>query len=106
MYMYLPLSPTSPLPPEDRDIPSCFLPPKIALTLESVDSKAPTPASPILGSTDPDTSQLLCYPDYQEIEEDQLHRILAINALAKGRKIRKEPLITPEAQETVALPYA
>ncbi|KAJ9084788.1 hypothetical protein DSO57_1020592 [Entomophthora muscae] len=35
-----------------------------------------------------------------------MHRILSINALTRGRRIRKEPLITPEAQETVALPYA
>ncbi|KAJ9064926.1 hypothetical protein DSO57_1025264 [Entomophthora muscae] len=81
-------------------------PPNTALTLEAADPKVLTPASPSLGSTDPDPSPLLCYPDSQEIEEDQLHRILAINALTRGRRIKKEPLITPEAQETVALPYA
>ncbi|KAJ9078795.1 hypothetical protein DSO57_1002856 [Entomophthora muscae] len=81
-------------------------PPDTSLILEPSDSKVLTPASPSLGSTDPNASPLLCYPDSQEIEEDQLHRILAINALPRGRRIRKEPLITPEAQETVALPYA
>ncbi|KAJ9068346.1 hypothetical protein DSO57_1029607 [Entomophthora muscae] len=35
-----------------------------------------------------------------------MHRILAINALTRGRRIKKGPLITPEAQEMVALPYA
>ncbi|KAJ9049972.1 hypothetical protein DSO57_1019001 [Entomophthora muscae] len=88
-------------------VPSgCVPPPNAALNLELADPKVPTPASPSLGSTDPDTSPLLCYPDSQEIEEDQLHRILTINALTRGRRIRKEPLITPEAWETVTLPYA
>ncbi|KAJ9064367.1 hypothetical protein DSO57_1031500 [Entomophthora muscae] len=105
MYMYLPLSLPSPLPPEDPGAPGCVPPHNTALTLEPADSKVLTPASPSLGSTDPDASPLLCYPDSQEIEEDQLHIILAINALARGRRIRKEPLITPEAWETVALPY-
>ncbi|KAJ9051859.1 hypothetical protein DSO57_1000519 [Entomophthora muscae] len=98
--------PLSPLPSEDPGAPGCVPPPDTALILESSDSKVLTPASPSLGSTDHDASPLLCYPDSQEIEEDQLHRILAINALTRGRRIRKEPLITPEAQETVALPYA
>ncbi|KAJ9072665.1 hypothetical protein DSO57_1025015 [Entomophthora muscae] len=40
------------------------------------------------------------------MEEDQLHRILAINTLTRGKRIRKEPLITPESRETVALTYA
>ncbi|KAJ9060989.1 hypothetical protein DSO57_1025158 [Entomophthora muscae] len=35
-----------------------------------------------------------------------MNRTLAINALTRYRRIRKEPLIIPEAQETVALPYA
>ncbi|KAJ9086953.1 DNA damage-inducible protein 1 [Entomophthora muscae] len=101
-----PLSPPSPLPPKDPGAPGCVPQSGTALTLETADSKVLTPASPSLGSTDPDTSPLLCYPDSQEIEEDQLHRILAINALTRDRIIRKEPLITPEARETVALPYA
>ncbi|KAJ9074102.1 hypothetical protein DSO57_1009697 [Entomophthora muscae] len=97
MYIYLSLP--SPLPSEDPGAPDCVPQSETALTLESADSKVLTPASPSLGSTDPDASPLLCYPDSQEIEEDQLHRILAINALTRGRRIRKEPLITPEAQE-------
>ncbi|KAJ9048623.1 hypothetical protein DSO57_1033085 [Entomophthora muscae] len=101
-----PLSPPSPLPPEDPGAPGCVPQSGTALTLEAADSKVLTPASPNLGSTDPDTSPLLCYPDSQEIEEGQLYRILAINALTRGRRIRKEPLITPEAREMVALPYA
>ncbi|KAJ9090061.1 hypothetical protein DSO57_1006455 [Entomophthora muscae] len=76
------------------------------MTLEPSDPKALTSASPSLGSTDHDASPLLCYPDSQEIEEDQLHRNLAINALTRGRRIRKEPLITPEAWEMVTIPYA
>ncbi|KAJ9068567.1 hypothetical protein DSO57_1027331 [Entomophthora muscae] len=40
---------------------------------------------------------LLCYPDSQEIEEDQLHRILNINAYSREKRLRKEPLIAPEA---------
>ncbi|KAJ9065124.1 hypothetical protein DSO57_1023007 [Entomophthora muscae] len=100
-----PLSPPSPLPPKDPGASSCVPPPNTALTLETADSKAPTPASPSLGSTDPDASLLLCYSDSQEIEEDHLHRILAINTLTRGRRIRKKPLITHEAWETVALPY-
>ncbi|KAJ9066903.1 hypothetical protein DSO57_1004985 [Entomophthora muscae] len=105
--VYVPLlSPPSPLPPEDPGAPGCVPSPNTALTWETADSKVPTPASPSLGSTDPDASPLLCYPDSQEIEEDQLDRILTINALIRGRGIRKEPLITPEAQITVALPYA
>ncbi|KAJ9055419.1 hypothetical protein DSO57_1004278 [Entomophthora muscae] len=94
MYIYLP---SLPLPPEDPGAPGCVPQSETALTLEPTDSKVLTPASPSLGSTDPDASPLLCYPDSQEIEEDQLHRILAINALTRGRRIRKEPLITPEA---------
>ncbi|KAJ9070248.1 hypothetical protein DSO57_1010287 [Entomophthora muscae] len=101
-----PLSPPSPLPPEDPGAPGFVPPHETALTLEPADPKALTLASPSLGSTDPDASPLLFYPYSQEIEEDQLYRILAINALTRGRRIRKEPLITPEAQETVALPYA
>ncbi|KAJ9071665.1 hypothetical protein DSO57_1034664 [Entomophthora muscae] len=81
-------------------------PPNTALTLETAYSKVPTPASPSLASTDPDASPLLFYLDSQEIEEDQLHRILAINSLTRGRGIRKELLITHESWKTVALPYA
>ncbi|KAJ9068694.1 hypothetical protein DSO57_1026123 [Entomophthora muscae] len=92
-----PLSPPSPLPPEDPDAPGCVPPPNTAPTLETADSKVPILASPSHGSTDPEASLLLCYPDSQEIEENQLHRILAINALTRGRSIKKEPLITPEA---------
>ncbi|KAJ9071981.1 hypothetical protein DSO57_1031859 [Entomophthora muscae] len=44
-------------------------------------------------------------PDQEEIEEDQLHRVLAINALTQSQRLRKEPLLAPEAQDTVALPY-
>ncbi|KAJ9067422.1 hypothetical protein DSO57_1039266, partial [Entomophthora muscae] len=106
-HVYVPLlSPPSPLPPEDPGAPGCVPPPNTALTLETADSKVPTPASPSLGSTDPDASPLLCYPDSQEIVEDQLHSILTINAIIRGRRIRKEALITPEILETVALPYA
>ncbi|KAJ9059124.1 hypothetical protein DSO57_1005627 [Entomophthora muscae] len=101
-----PLSPPSPLPPEDPSIPGCVSPPNIALTLEMGNPKVPPPTSPILGLTNLDASPLLFYPDSQEIEEDHLHRILATNALTRGRRIRKEPLITPKARETVALPYA
>ncbi|KAJ9080426.1 hypothetical protein DSO57_1025079 [Entomophthora muscae] len=101
-----PLSPPSPLPPEDPGASGCVPPPDTALILGPSNPKVLTPASPSLGSTDPDASPLLCYPDSQEIEEDQLHIILAINALTRGRRIRKEPLIIPEAWETVALPYA
>ncbi|KAJ9084376.1 hypothetical protein DSO57_1025189 [Entomophthora muscae] len=100
-----PLSPPSPLPPEDPGATGCVPQSGTALTLETIDSKALKPASPSLGSTDPDASPLLYYPDSQEIEEDQLHRIFAINALTRGRRIKKEPLITPEARETVALSY-
>ncbi|KAJ9084301.1 hypothetical protein DSO57_1025889 [Entomophthora muscae] len=92
-----PLSPPSPLPPEDPGAPGCVPQSDTALTLEPADSKVLTPASPSLGSTDPDASPLLCYPDSQEIEKYQLHRIIAINALTRGRRIRKEPLTTPEA---------
>ncbi|KAJ9082315.1 hypothetical protein DSO57_1005763 [Entomophthora muscae] len=106
MYMYLPSLHPYPLPPEDPGAPVCVPSPNTALTLEAADPKVLTSASPSLGFTDPDTSPLLCYPDSHEIEEDQLHRILAINALTRGRIIKKEPLITPEAQKTVALPYA
>ncbi|KAJ9053844.1 hypothetical protein DSO57_1020287 [Entomophthora muscae] len=104
MYIYL-LSPPSPLPPEDPSAPGFVPPTDTALILEPTDPKVHTPASPSLGSTDPDAIPLLCYPDSQGIE-DQLHRILAINALTRGRRIRKELLITPEAQEAVALSYA
>ncbi|KAJ9052941.1 hypothetical protein DSO57_1029101 [Entomophthora muscae] len=100
------LSPPSPLPPEDPGAPGCVPPPDTAMILKPTDSKVLTPTSPSLGFTDSDASPLLCYPDSQEIEEDQLHRIPAINALTRGRRIRKKPLITPEAQETVALSYA
>ncbi|KAJ9069266.1 hypothetical protein DSO57_1020214 [Entomophthora muscae] len=93
-----PLSPPSPLPTEDLGVSGCVPLPKTALTLETADAKVPTPAIPSLGSTDPDASPLLCYPDPQEIEEDQLHRIFTINVLTRGRRIRKEPLIIPEAQ--------
>ncbi|KAJ9087508.1 hypothetical protein DSO57_1032718 [Entomophthora muscae] len=106
MYIYLPLSPPSPLPPEDPGAPGYVPQSDTSLTLKTADSKVLTPASPSLGSTDLDASPLLCYPDSQEIEEDQLHRILAINALTRGRRIRKKPLIISEARETVALPYA
>ncbi|KAJ9077704.1 hypothetical protein DSO57_1014166 [Entomophthora muscae] len=101
-----PLSPPSPLPPEDPGAPGCVPSPETALILEPADSKVFTSASPSLSSTNPNASPLLCYPDSQEIEEDQLYRIISINALTGGRRIRKEPLITPEAWETVALPYA
>ncbi|KAJ9070806.1 hypothetical protein DSO57_1003668 [Entomophthora muscae] len=80
-----PLSSPSPLPPEDPGASGCVPQPETALTLEPSDSKVLTPASPSLGSTDPDASPLLCYPDSQEIEEDQLHKILAINALAREK---------------------
>ncbi|KAJ9050390.1 hypothetical protein DSO57_1014830 [Entomophthora muscae] len=70
MYIYLPLSPPSPLPPEDPGAPGCVPPPDTALILEPADPKVLTSASPSLGSTDPDASPLLCYPDPQEIEED------------------------------------
>ncbi|KAJ9065933.1 hypothetical protein DSO57_1014553 [Entomophthora muscae] len=57
--MYLP----SLLPPEDPGAPGCVPPPNTALNLEAADPKVLTPASPSLGSTDPDASPLLCYPD-------------------------------------------
>ncbi|KAJ9085866.1 hypothetical protein DSO57_1009706 [Entomophthora muscae] len=47
----------------------------------------------------------LCYPDKEEIEEDQLHRVLAFNALTQGQRVRKEPFLATEPQDTVALPY-
>ncbi|KAJ9067560.1 hypothetical protein DSO57_1037921 [Entomophthora muscae] len=33
------------------------------------------------GLSDPEAQPKLCYHDQEEIEEDQLHRVLAVNAL-------------------------
>ncbi|KAJ9049495.1 hypothetical protein DSO57_1023733 [Entomophthora muscae] len=53
------------------------------------------------------TAQLtLCYPDQEEIEEDQLQRALAVNALTQSQRVRKESLLAPKAQDTFALSYA
>ncbi|KAJ9082172.1 hypothetical protein DSO57_1006909 [Entomophthora muscae] len=106
-HLYVPpLSPPSPLPHEGTcaidSAPSFYM----AKTLELADSKATNPSSPGLGSTDPDTRPLLCYPDHNKIEEYQLHRILTINTLTRKKKVRNEHLIAPESCETVALPYA
>ncbi|KAJ9079225.1 hypothetical protein DSO57_1011394 [Entomophthora muscae] len=57
------------------------------------------------GLSDPAAQPTLCYPDQEDIREDQLHRVLAINALTQSQRVRKEPLLAPEAQYTVALPY-
>ncbi|KAJ9089227.1 hypothetical protein DSO57_1014978 [Entomophthora muscae] len=106
-HVYVPtLSPLSHLPPENPGAISCVPIRTTALILLLADPEVTQTASSGFGSTDPDASPLLCYPDSQEIEEDQLHRILIINALTRGKRVRKEPLIAPESWETVALPYA
>ncbi|KAJ9077735.1 Ankyrin repeat and SOCS box protein 3 [Entomophthora muscae] len=58
------------------------------------------------GLSDPEAQPTLCYPDQEEIEKDQLHRVLSVNALTQGPRVRKEPLLAPEAQDTVTLPYS
>ncbi|KAJ9076428.1 hypothetical protein DSO57_1026355 [Entomophthora muscae] len=87
MYMYLPSLHLLPSHLKTQVPPGRVSSPNTALTLELADPKVLIPASPILGSTDPDASPLLCYPGSQGIEEDQLHRILTINALTRGMKI-------------------
>ena len=83
-----PLSPPKPLPPEDP----------------GAAPKSDPPSSQ--GLSDPEAQPELCYADPEEIQEDLLHRVLAVNALTRHQKIRKEPILAPEARETVALPYA
>ncbi|KAJ9057645.1 hypothetical protein DSO57_1020518 [Entomophthora muscae] len=105
VYMYLPSIHLLPSHLKTQ-APGCVSAFNTALTLKLADPKVHPPANPRLDSTDPDASPLLCYPDSQEIEKDQLHRVLAVNALTQSQRVRKKPLIAPEAQNTVALSYA
>ncbi|KAJ9071109.1 hypothetical protein DSO57_1000783 [Entomophthora muscae] len=78
-HVYIPpLSPPSPLSLEDPVAFSCVLLSITALNLGLEGTEVPQTASNSLGPTDPDTSPFLCYPDSQEIEKDQLNRILTI----------------------------
>ncbi|KAJ9056227.1 hypothetical protein DSO57_1035382 [Entomophthora muscae] len=57
------------------------------------------------GLYDPAAQSALCYPDQEEIEEDQFHRVLEFNALTRGQRVRKEPFLALEAQDIVVIPY-
>ncbi|KAJ9059061.1 hypothetical protein DSO57_1006538 [Entomophthora muscae] len=79
---------------------------------QASDSSSPLAAVPIhtndsaTGLSDPGAQPALCHPDQEEIEDNQLHRVLKVNALTQGQRVRKEPFLAPEAQDTVALPYS
>ncbi|KAJ9085960.1 hypothetical protein DSO57_1009010 [Entomophthora muscae] len=78
---------------------------------QAPDHSSPTAASPIhtansaTGISYPAAQPTLCYPDQEGIEEEQLHRVLAVNALTQSQIVRKELFLAPEAQDTVTLPY-
>ncbi|KAJ9048632.1 hypothetical protein DSO57_1033002 [Entomophthora muscae] len=82
--LYLP----QPLPPED---PGTTLTPShtpyVPTDPQASDHSSLPAAAPIhtassaTGLSDPVAQPTLCYPDQEEIEEDQLHRVLAVNAL-------------------------
>ncbi|KAJ9088900.1 hypothetical protein DSO57_1018444 [Entomophthora muscae] len=103
MYMYLP-SLSSPLPPEDPGAPSCVSSSKTALTLGLAGPKVPQTSSPSLGSTEPDASPLLFYPDSQEIGKPASYSSY-YQCSPQRQKSKEGPLTTPEAWEAVALPY-
>ncbi|KAJ9077823.1 hypothetical protein DSO57_1013067 [Entomophthora muscae] len=107
-----PLSPPQPLPTEDPGTTLTLShPPYIPSHPQASDHDSLLAIAPIhtansaTGLSDPAAHLILCYPDQEEIEEDQLHIVLAVNALTSSQRVRKEPLLASEAQDTAVLPY-
>ena len=88
--------PHSPNPQVPPDIPLEPDPPAIATAVDS---------NSTMTDENRDTSDLFL-PDPEEVEEDLLHKVIAVNALTRTQILRQKDNSPEAAKEIVSLPYA